>query len=218
LREFYEGYWFFCEARQGFRELTFFLDQLHPGDVLYDIRAFHGAYSVAAKAEFGESLEAHLFEPVQTNLEGIRAVADLNNLGKFEVVAKAVGSGVTIKGMLNTEFAMLRQGESSGALVGVEFPSTTVDTYVAEVGAIPTVMKVDVDGFELEVLAGARHCLSEYHPRLWLELHPSYLAAQGRHWEELPEVLKSLGYHSVTFFEDFRGPAREISFHVWCEK
>ena len=67
-----------------------------------------------------------------------------------------------------------------------------MDAYIVETGVVPTVMKVDVEGFELEVMEGARKCLAEHRPRLWLELHPSYLAAQGKRWEEVTSPLKSL--------------------------
>jgi FkbM family methyltransferase len=217
LHEFYETYWFFSESRQGIRELKFFVDRLRPSDVVYDIGAFRGAYGAAAKAALGDAVMVHLFEPVPKNLEGICTVARLNQFNGFKVVGKAVGAGTTIKGMLNTEDAMLRQGDLSDALVSVEFPSTSVDAYIAETGAVPTVMKVDVEGFELEVMEGARKCLAAHRPRLWLELHPSYLEAQGKRWEEVIDTLKSLGYRTPTLFEDYDLPTRKIAFHVWCE-
>ncbi len=218
LREFYETYWFFCESRQGIREMTFFLEKLGSGDVIYDIGAFRGAYGAGAKAKFGETVGVHLFEPIQSNYEAIRAIKMLNRLERFEVVPKAVGRGDTIHGMLHGGDAMLRQGDSAEGLVAVEFPSTSVDAYMAESGVPPTVMKVDVEGFELDVLEGARNCLTIHHPRLWIELHPSFLEAQGRRWEDVTDLLKAIGYGTLTFFEDFDMPTRSVAFHLWCEQ
>ena len=217
VREFYETYWFFAESRQGIREIEFFLRRLRPGDVVFDIGAFRGAYGAGAKAVLGDAVSVHLFEPIQNNIEGIRAVAVLNSFSGFEIVSKAVGSGSTIRGMLNSEAAMLRRGDTTQGLRAVEFPSTSLDVYIQDTGVAPTVVKVDVEGFELDVLEGARHLLSSHRPRLWIEVHPSYLKAQGHRWEELTGRLNAVGYRTLTFFEDYDLPTRDISFHLWCE-
>jgi FkbM family methyltransferase len=41
-----------------------------------------------------------------------------------------------------------------------------------EFGFSPHVMKIDVEGFELEVLKGAARMLSGSHPHLIVEIHP----------------------------------------------
>src|SRR6266487_1155382 len=64
LRDFYESYEFFCEQRQGRRELGYFITQLRPGDVLYDIGAFRGVFSAASKLKLQEDLSVHAFEPI----------------------------------------------------------------------------------------------------------------------------------------------------------
>src|SRR6202171_4736886 len=89
-RAFYESYWFFSESKQGREELRFFLNHLRPGDVIYDIGAFRGAYAAAAKAAFEDSVEVHLFEPIQENLRTIEEVSRLNGFRRFQIVPKAV--------------------------------------------------------------------------------------------------------------------------------
>jgi FkbM family methyltransferase len=214
LDEFYESYWFFSECDQGRAELSYLLDRLRPGDVLFDIGAFRGAYGAAAKAMLGDEIEVHLFEPLAENLKRIAAISELNHFRGFEVVGKAVGSGAPIVGAVDSGDQMLRQGSGSSATT--EFLSTSVDAYVAATGIRPTVMKIDVEGFEADLLEGARQYLSEHRPRLWIEVHPSYLAAQGRTWETLGESLEALGYQQ-TLFDDYHLPRREKSYHVWCE-
>jgi len=216
LQEFYESYWFFSESKQGCAELGFFLRQLRPGDVLYDIGAFRGAYGAAAKSVLGDAVQVHAFEPVEENLHRLNTVAELNRFQGFTVVGKAVGSGAAIAGTVDGKDGMLRQGDAAGSGASVEFPSTSVDAYAAETGLPPSVMKIDIEGFEFDLLEGARQTLQERHPRLWVEVHPNFLAAQGKRWEDLIEILKAAGY-SVTFFDDFHLPTRDLSFHIWCE-
>jgi FkbM family methyltransferase len=217
LREFYESYWFFCESRRGRDELRYFLDRVQQGDIIYDIGAFRGAYGAAAKAAFGDKVSVHLFEPIQANVERIRIVSQLNNFRQFEIIGKAVGLGTTITGRLDARDEMLRQENLSNTFTRTELPSISVDAYMEESRTIPSIIKMDVEGFELEVIEGARKCLLESRPRLWLELHPNFLAAQGKRWESAIEILQSLGYDKTIFFKDYEQPTRDLAFHVWCE-
>lgn len=77
-------------------------------------------------------------------------------------------------------------------------------------------LKIDVEGFEGDVIAGARDTLGTCKPRLWLELHPAALASRGERWEDLIGSLEALGYE-VSRFADFNLPARDLGFHAWCE-
>lgn len=222
LRDFYESYWFLCETKQGIREMKYFLSKLLPGDVLYDIGAFYGAYGAAAKSVHGDSIQLHSFEPVAENFRRTEEIYQRNGFTSFTLVPKAVGSGTPIAGSVDAHDGMLRQRD--GMLTGSDtvqcdataFPSTTVDAYSASTGVAPSVIKIDVEGFESAVLDGARETLRLHHPRLWLEIHPGFLSAQGIDWRQLVEMLKGLGYQT-TFFEDFELPTRDLAFHIWCQ-
>jgi hypothetical protein len=51
-------------------------------------------------------------------------------------------------------------------------------------------IKIDVEGSEAEVLEGARNCLEEYCPNIWIEMNPEYLDAAIHSYN----MLKKLGY------------------------
>lgn len=215
LREFYDGYMFLAETTQGRRELTFFLSKLRTGDIVYDVGAFRGAYGAAVKAAFEDGIPIFLFEPLSRNANGIREVCRLNQFQGFNVVEQAVGSGSPIRGAVDGD-CMLRQKATNEEEVTEEFASTTIDHYMAATGMTPTVIKIDVEGFEAEVIEGARQCLSRHKPRLWLEVHPGFLRAKEKSWKDMLKSLTSLGYQ-ITYFDDYNLPEREIAFHVWCE-
>jgi FkbM family methyltransferase len=61
------------------------------------------------------------------------------------------------------------------------------------------VVKIDVDGFECDVLSGAGTVLSRHKPTLVMELQPYTLAERGRSAEELISLLQSRGYR---FFDE----------------
>jgi hypothetical protein len=97
-REFHDTYSFFSEARQGIEELDYFVARLRSGDVVYDIGAFRGAYGVASKAAFGESVAVHLFEPILDNFVAIRLIGQINGFENFYSVNQALGSGKPVYG------------------------------------------------------------------------------------------------------------------------
>jgi hypothetical protein len=61
-------------------------------------------------------------------------------------------------------------------------PSTTLDSCIyGEKGLRPpNVVKIDVEGAELEVLQGASRALSEFHPKIFLEMHGTQLHSDCR--------------------------------------
>jgi hypothetical protein len=81
---------------------------------------------------------------------------------------------------------------------------TTLDTLVAQLD-LPSVdfVKLDVDGFEVEVLRGARQVLAKYHPTILFEHAPYLLAEKGYDPAEVTALLRQAGYR----FADLRGRA-----------
>jgi FkbM family methyltransferase len=72
---------------------------------------------------------------------------------------------------------------------------TTLDRYVAEhnLGAV-SLIKMDVDGHECEVLRGARELLRRDKPILLMEIMPYGLDEAGASLDELLEILRVHGY------------------------
>jgi len=214
LKEFYECYAFFCEQPEGCQELGFFLDQLKPGDVFYDIGGFRGAYSAAATLK-QPSATIHIFEPLRPNAEAIQRIFQLNNFTSIQLSRLAVSDGTTISGSVNEQDAMLRLGDRQ-ATQETEFPSISLDDYVAGGNPAPTLIKIDVDGFELHVLRGGKNTFRQHRPRVWLEIHPGYLSAQGSSAETVIQWLRETGY-TLHNFDDFNRPSAAVSYHIWCE-
>jgi len=214
VRDFYESYIFFCENPEGRGELEYFLDRSKPGDVLYDIGGFRGAYSAGVKAKLNDSVSVHIFEPLPHNLESLRALMALNQFTRFQVNALAVGDGHPVVGSVNEGDVMLRLGDAAASGAN-QFKSISVDEYIAAGNPPPSLMKIDVDGFEIQVLTGAKNCLRQNHPRLWLEVHPTFLKNQGKSVDDVLGLLKATGYKPV-FFDDYSNE-NQTSYHLWCE-
>lgn len=132
----------------------------------------------------------------------------------MEIVPRAVGDGTALAGKAHKGDGMLQLGDTT-ASEEIQFQSISLDEYVAKGALSPTVMKIDVDGYELCVLNGARECLAKYRPRLWVEMHPGFLAAQGKSQDDVLNLLRQTGY-AICFFEDYDLPHAKISYHIWC--
>jgi len=76
-------------------------------------------------------------------------------------------------------------------------PIRTVDAVCHEHSFAPDLMKIDVEGYELSVLRGARGILERCSPLLLLEIHPGMIAALGQTVAELLDFLEQCGYGNV---------------------
>jgi hypothetical protein len=56
---------------------------------------------------------------------------------------------------------------------------TTIDAYCRSLNIKPSLIKIDVEGFEFSVLNGARNTLRELRPSVLVELHPMNWPALG---------------------------------------
>jgi FkbM family methyltransferase len=179
------------------------------GDVFADVGANFGWFSLLAATHLRAiGGRAVAFEP-QEGLAGLlRRSADLNQLDNLSVVCAAVGDrpGRTPLYQPNgahPEYASLAwEGLPSGMVELV-----TLDAHFGDGG--PTILKIDVEGYELRVLRGARKLLAAHPPRLILmEVHPPLMARAGDRCRELVDVLRSAGYRICYSPMSLRGRGR----------
>jgi len=151
----------------------------------------------------GGQIVAHCFEPdpgVFTRLAGNRNL----NQRLFNIVVNpwAVGS-MEGKGELTVSARSGWSTMASEPVGGFSFlpkagketvKITTLDLYCREHSLSPSIIKIDVEGFETEVLAGAAAVLSEHRPYLIVEINALRLAAAGTSSEELIRKLQRHRY------------------------
>jgi FkbM family methyltransferase len=70
----------------------------------------------------------------------------------------------------------------------IKVPMRVLDEELAEISDVG-VLKMDCEGFEYDILKGARHVLKRHHPRLFVELHPETLQKFGHSTQEVVELL-----------------------------
>jgi FkbM family methyltransferase len=72
----------------------------------------------------------------------------------------------------------------------------SLDCYCERTGLSPEVIKIDVEGAEIDVLRGARNTLKTSRPVVFLSVHPRQIQTAGRSLDELDAVIAEVGYES----------------------
>ncbi len=144
----------------GLHELSdmgFVLHALRSEDLFLDVGANIGSYTVLAAGAVGSRVIS--VEPIPVTCERLRKNVALNGLeARVLVIQKGLGSRedeVRFTVGLDTVNHVATDDEVSQSVV---LPVTTVDRLCAE--NVPTVIKIDVEGFEDQVIAGAPSTLS----------------------------------------------------------
>lgn len=165
------------------RELRLVRDLLRGGGDFVDVGAHVGMYTVAAALALGEQGRVLALEPNPTALgqleENLRLNGCTNVLAVRRAAAAAAGRALLhVPQTPDPSFSSLQAGRfAEGEPVSVE--TSTVDDEVEAAGLEPVLVKIDVEGAELEVLAGMERTL-ERRPRLLIEVGPETAARAGR--------------------------------------
>lgn len=141
-----------------FEEMGFLLHFLRRGDLFADVGANVGSYTVLAAGARGARV--HSFEPVSAAFEHLLDNIALNRLAD-RVVARRVAVGAstgTVEVSCNLDTVNHVVSKRSDGGVEVEtVPQVRLDDELEEV---PAIVKVDVEGFESEVLGGMSRLLA----------------------------------------------------------
>lgn len=147
------------------------------GGTVYDLGAMIGFFTVLAASLVGRSGRVLAFEPMATAAELTRLACVRNEVqGRVEVRCEAVGA--------ETGTANLHEVDAGGiwshlatryahpqTRVTVRVPVRALDDLIAGGAPPPDVMKIDVEGAELDVLRGCSRLLAKHRPIIVCELH-----------------------------------------------
>ena len=162
---------------------------LGPGGVLYDIGANLGFFSLLGARLAGREGQVYAFEPAAENAQAIRDHAALNGAGNLTAIECAVGARAgraRLQLVDDRSWSKLEgYGEHPGTEQVVEVEVVAVDDLLArDELRPPTLVKIDVEGAELEVIEGMRGTIDAYRPAIICEVHGThrgFAAAMAEH-------------------------------------
>jgi FkbM family methyltransferase len=176
---------------------------LKPADLFVDVGANVGSYSIWA-ADLGA--EAIALEPAQDTYALLAENVALNDY-PVQAIQAAAGAACGV-----ARFTTGLDCVNTLDPEGVETKVVTIDSVIED--RTVAGMKVDVEGFEIEVLRGCKRALSEHRIRLiQLEWNSASLKAVGTDRGPVADVLAECGYH--LFRPDRDGvliPLRDLGF------
>jgi FkbM family methyltransferase len=200
-REGFEAYcWWWPEMVE---ELDSFLATSRSKRTLIDVGALHGLFSLAFV--YGRSdVRAFAIEPGVAACQVIDAHMRLNGIDNITLLRTAVSdeSGEVAMVARGPHMEVLPTGAQPSELeVAPRFRVNTVDGLCSELSVQPDLLKIDVEGYEFNVLKGSERVLRESGPTIFLELHPAAMLTFGHTPRELASFLAEMGYA----FRDLRG-------------
>jgi FkbM family methyltransferase len=169
------------------------------GDIVLECGGHHGLTAVVIAKWVGSTGHVYTFEPNPENLEIIAKNVEINDSKNITIVPNAVGSepGEILVTNSSSNSYILTGNEHNG----IKVPIVKVDDFIDKK---PTVIKIDVEGFELEVLKGAKEVLKTL-PSLHIELHPDMMERYGYHVEDLMALI-SIDYNLWIQTDPYKAP------------
>jgi FkbM family methyltransferase len=169
---------------------------LQPGSTVFDVGANAGYFSILSR-ELGATV--HAFEP-NPNVRALLTRSVSLGTGGIEVVPAACSDHegtmpLYLSDPANTGMTSLTKPTDRH----VEVDVITLDGYASRVHATPDFVKIDVEGHEREVLAGARELLERAKPVVIAETSSA----------ETLQFMAALGYQAHRILPDGSTPAHD---------
>lgn len=196
-----------------FEEMAFLLHFLKEEDVFFDVGANVGSYTILASKVIGATTCS--FEPSPKTFQHLENNIFLNRIqNKVFLFNQGIGAE---KGSM--QFSINQDTINHIVLNGKEESITieinTLDHIVAEHNQIPKLIKIDVEGFETEVIRGASSLLKNIKLQaVIMELNGSG-GRYGFDEAAIHQKMIDLGFNAYSYlpFERKLKPRKERSFH-----
>jgi FkbM family methyltransferase len=204
-------------------EQQFWSDLNLHGMTVYDVGAFQGLLTLF----FASRADAVVaFEPNTKNHQRLTENVKLNGINNVEVRKVGVGSRHETRRMVGDPLML------GGA--SVEMLSAGVGAVVEDISIValdeeipqanlplPDFIKIDVEGWEIEALRGARHTLELHQPALLLEMHGESIREKKRKVAEIVAFLWEINYRRIRHLESGTAITPEnssvaIRGHLYC--
>jgi FkbM family methyltransferase len=182
-----------------------FAAEIAPGDLIYDVGAHFGTYTLIGVARGGPQTRVVAYEPCDLTRQYLTRHLRWNG-AESQVLVRPLCCGSAV----GSATFFHRPGRPEGingllpqdGLTPTTVRMTTLDREVEELKLVPALIKIDVEGAELDVLKGAARVLDEHRPRMLLSLHPRQLAQVGLDCDTVLTWLRSRRYRADVVSED----------------
>lgn len=196
---------FYVFGRDYEPEIRFLETYLQPGDVFVDGGANFGLYTVLASHYVGKEGKVLAFEPFPASHAIAKLNIELNNIKNADLFQTALSDnkgeaqmGVHHDPGRNSLSLNLNETVSTISISTNTFDELWVEKNLPN----PSVIKLDVEGHERNILMGAERVIAAAKPTIIFELNPPACERSGYPASAVPELLKAWGYNFYTFSKE----------------
>jgi FkbM family methyltransferase len=149
------------EQTQAFQKI------IKPGDVVFDVGAHYGYYTLLSSELVGAKGKVFAFEPSPGNIPRLKKHLDINHCNNVQVIELA----------LSDHEGTARFDNHAGSGVGHLSRDGQIEVQITSLDAIstklppPNVLKIDCEGAEVEVLKGGENVIGSAKPAIFLSTH-----------------------------------------------
>ena len=169
-----------------------FKNHLKPGDVVYDIGANVGFLTVIAAKLVGPTGAVYAFEPLPANVVLLKHNVQANNFDQAVVFAVAVSN------QAGRAHLSVPAEPTEAKLIDDNEPGERIDVEVIAIDDLvagkqmrpPNLIKMDVEGADIEVVEGMAATLREHRPLVVCDIHVDQ--------SEMTRVFDTLAYDLVS--------------------
>jgi FkbM family methyltransferase len=145
------------------------------GDVVYDIGANVGFYTLLSSILVGTEGRVYAFEPLRNNLRDLHKHLEMNRVSNCTVIEGAVSSE---QGEGRFDPSRNRSQGRLSETGTVVVRKVSLDSLLRQrTISPPSLMKIDIEGGEVECLRGGIELIRSYRPTIFLATHGSEVRA-----------------------------------------
>jgi FkbM family methyltransferase len=152
---------------------VFFMRSIKPGMTIIDVGANFGYYTILFAAAVGTAGRVIAVEPVPKTVAFLKDSIDLNGFAtRTRLIAGAAGAVASSQAHIlvpprEPKNSMVIAGAQEGSIV---VPSFTLDQVLHDLARVDLV-KIDVEGSEVNVIEGMRETIAMHRPSILLEFN-----------------------------------------------
>lgn len=184
----------FLGTDETMEEMKGFLDIARSKNILFDAGANIGLFSLSFCA-LGPQKKAVAFEPSPQAGQVLEKHINWSNFQDRLILQKTAISNTSGTISFSNESSGYVQILASNLSTGsISVPVSTIDLECEKLQLYPDLLKIDVEGCELEALQGAEKLLRSKKPVIFLEVHLNYLESLNVNPKSICDFLSELNY------------------------
>jgi FkbM family methyltransferase len=167
---------------------------IKPGDTVIDVGGNLGFFILILNELIGDNGKIYSFEPSGLLKDKLTATIQNNNLINVTIVNQGLGES---EGSTTLHYNPKQSGLTSivsdfeNNSLSEEIKITTLDKFVENISDRVSFIKIDTEGYEPQVLKGAKELIKRDKPTIYIELGGDYQESSA----EAIKIMKELNYY-----------------------